>query len=713
MVLRAGEKFGNYELVKCLGQGSFGEVWLANWCARLTTTQVAIKFSRSQSVDINEIKREATLLAQVSNHPNIVKIYEANQYNNEIVIVTEFASDGSLETLLQNQGNNPVSIEKAYKLMNGMLAGLEELHKNQIIHRDLKPANILLKRDIAVIADFGLARLKTAINSGAAGTYAYMSPEAFGGSRIEQVDVWSMGVIFYELLTGRIPFPQQDPFSLMNSIIKDPVPAFPDSIPTPLQNVVKIALSKEIGKRYRSARAMQNALEEAWKLIQQSNLLAGFYSYNEEDLKVIDENFVPGKDATFGFHDSEIQDILMGQYRLLVPGVMMTNEQVYYLSDKLMFVQVKLASVKHYLKQVKHIKDLKVKDLNNNPDLLERIKSGVNIGESELRIAFESFNYHFISTLNILIKILGPTFEISYDLLQQYDNSGKEIIKILTEKKEINKYNKKGIDGLIEYIIRWRNWISSIFDWFNTATYEYPFISIGFTWDDKTQELTIPINETGRDLLEMLEETFNTLLFYCRDFVAGVLVSVLPPNIEAQDLTEEDKENIAKLWGMNLKDAYLKLGKDIISEYTPEGYTEARSQIATKYKELISGQSEKIVDISYNRFVSLYGRTNITKIEQPQPLDFIITKKDKAKFGVASYFIPDRIPFNIEDIFYKTKEENKRYCLSKIEIYFMSDSKISLKNFNKKFNLVNIREDIFDIFIGYVNNGKIKSLQKM
>src|SRR5205085_8138967 len=109
------------------------------------------------------------------------------------------------------------SIDIAIKIMFGILDGLEHLHTRQIIHRDLKPSNLLLQGHTPRIADFGISRIiKTTSQSiTIAGTYAYMAPEAFDGRRNEQTDIWAAGVIFYQMLTGRLPFPQKDPASLM------------------------------------------------------------------------------------------------------------------------------------------------------------------------------------------------------------------------------------------------------------------------------------------------------------------------------------------------------------------------------------------------------------------------------------------------------------------------------------------------------------------
>jgi serine/threonine protein kinase len=145
---------------------------------------------------------------------------------------------------------------------------LEHLHERGIIHRDLKPDNILLQREVPRLADFGIARiLKTTSQSTAAtGTPVYMPPEAFDGKRSVRTDIWSVGVIFYQLLTGCLPFPQTDMTSLLSAIItKEPEP-LPELISESIRSVVERALKKNLDERYQSASEMRRALRSASQL---------------------------------------------------------------------------------------------------------------------------------------------------------------------------------------------------------------------------------------------------------------------------------------------------------------------------------------------------------------------------------------------------------------------------------------------------------------
>ena len=264
-MLQAGSKIGPYVLISKLGKGGFGVVWLAERRTAITTTRVALKLPLDDEIDLSAVKREADLWVQASGHPNVLPIIEANIYDSQIVIVSEYAPGGSLVEWLARNGGSAPSLEQAAETISGILAGLGFLHSKQIIHRDLKPANVLLQEDIPRLADFGIARvLRTTQSSGfIAGTPAYMAPEAFDGERSVQTDLWSVGVIFYQLLTGRLPFPNPDLSALMKSIIINQPAPLPEHIPEPVKVVIERAMRKDTSQRFRSATEMRGALREA------------------------------------------------------------------------------------------------------------------------------------------------------------------------------------------------------------------------------------------------------------------------------------------------------------------------------------------------------------------------------------------------------------------------------------------------------------------
>lgn len=146
------------------------------------------------------------------------------------------------------------------------MSGLEHLHGRRIIHRDLKPDNILLREETPLLADFGIARVrKTDYLSEAIGTLPYMAPESFDGKITEQVDLWAVGVILYQLLSGQLPFSRNDTTAVIGAIVyQEPAP-LPVNIPLAIKDVVSVALQKDPQKRFRNAGEMRKALINSLK----------------------------------------------------------------------------------------------------------------------------------------------------------------------------------------------------------------------------------------------------------------------------------------------------------------------------------------------------------------------------------------------------------------------------------------------------------------
>lgn len=267
-MFQANQQIGNYFLIRELGRGGFGEVWLAERRTKLLTTKVAVKLPLDNQIDLNTVKQEACLWEQANGHPNVLPIIEADVYDGQAVIVSEYAPDGSLADLLRKQGKLPV--EQAVEMTLGILAGLEFLHSRRIIHRDLKPANILLQGETPRLADFGIARaLRTAMTSRSvnlAGTPAYMAPEAFDKKRNQQTDVWAVGVILYEILSGRLPFPEGNLIELVAAIANDEPESLPDEVPNRLKRIVKKALEKNPEHRYKTAAEMRGDVKQLAEL---------------------------------------------------------------------------------------------------------------------------------------------------------------------------------------------------------------------------------------------------------------------------------------------------------------------------------------------------------------------------------------------------------------------------------------------------------------
>ena len=263
-MLKPNDKIGQYQLLQKLGNGAFGEVWRAVKADALVSAEYAIKFAISDDVDLDAIKREAQVWKLASGHQNIIPIIEASIYDGQLVIVSEFARDGSLQGWLKRHDGRAPSLEAAVTMTDGILAGLEHLHAQRIIHRDLKPDNVLLQGATPRLADFGLSRVLKSSNSTnhIAGTISYMSPETFNGDRSEQADLWATAVILYQLVAGRLPFkkPGQMTEAEIYSILTEPPNPLPVGVPAGLQRFFARAFEKDPKKRFASAHRMRRRL---------------------------------------------------------------------------------------------------------------------------------------------------------------------------------------------------------------------------------------------------------------------------------------------------------------------------------------------------------------------------------------------------------------------------------------------------------------------
>ncbi len=248
-----------YRIIQKIGEGGMGVVYKAQ--DTKLDRPVALKFlppeltrdSDSRKRFIQEAKAAAAL-----NHPNITVIHEIGEDRGQTFIAMEFI-DG--RTLKQKMDEGHLEIEEAVNIVSQVAEGLKEAHEKGIIHRDVKPANIMLtKGGQAKIMDFGLAKLTVGAEltkpSMIMGTAAYMSPEQARGEDIDlRTDIWSLGTMFYEMLTGASPFPGDDTRATLHAILaKDPTPAssIRPNIPSFADHILNNTLAKERNERYQN-----------------------------------------------------------------------------------------------------------------------------------------------------------------------------------------------------------------------------------------------------------------------------------------------------------------------------------------------------------------------------------------------------------------------------------------------------------------------------
>lgn len=267
--LASGETIGRYSILNLLGKGGMGEVYLAHdgSLGRDVAIKILLPEFTSDREHVNRFKLEAKA-ASALNHPNILTIYEIGEDHDRLFIATEYLVGETLRSLISNK---VLTLGSSIKIAEQVASALTAAHKAGIIHRDIKPENVIIREDGFVkVLDFGLAKpsyidkdaektdLVDTREGVVMGSVAYMSPEQTRGSEVDpRTDLWSVGVILYEMLTGTTPFHGDSTADILANIIhKEPLPiseAVPNA-PTELYRIVKKSLRKEADERYQDAR---------------------------------------------------------------------------------------------------------------------------------------------------------------------------------------------------------------------------------------------------------------------------------------------------------------------------------------------------------------------------------------------------------------------------------------------------------------------------
>ena len=270
MSLSSDTKLGPYEIQSPLGAGGMGEVYLATQTnlARPVAIKVLSSVFVSDTERLRRFEQEARA-ASALNHPNIISIYDVGRENDIAYIAMEFVDGRTLRVLLES---GPLSIRKALQLACQVADGLAKAHSAGIVHRDLKPENIMVAKDGFVkLLDFGLAKLMPRAESSSntrtatvwdshpgaiLGTAGYMSPEQARGAELDyRSDIFSLGLILYELVTGTAPFRRDSTAQTLAAIIEDELPPLTDAnckAPMPLRWVIERCLAKDPEERYSS-----------------------------------------------------------------------------------------------------------------------------------------------------------------------------------------------------------------------------------------------------------------------------------------------------------------------------------------------------------------------------------------------------------------------------------------------------------------------------
>ncbi len=271
MNLTVGQVVAGYRILSVLGKGGMGVVYRA--LDEGLDRDVALKVIKPELTrdeqSIQRFKREARVLAKLKN-PHIVGVHELRRTDEGFFIVMEYVDGGDLSELLQGV---PLPVSQTLNITKQLLHALEKAHSAGVIHRDIKPQNIMISSTGDVkVTDFGLAKLSSpetviTVTTGILGTMNYMSPEQLRGEELDhRTDLWSLGVVFYEMLFGHLPFEAPYEAALMYTILNQEV-EIPESmradLPSKLAEILLKALQKDREMRFQNASEMLRDLERA------------------------------------------------------------------------------------------------------------------------------------------------------------------------------------------------------------------------------------------------------------------------------------------------------------------------------------------------------------------------------------------------------------------------------------------------------------------
>jgi polar amino acid transport system substrate-binding protein len=268
----SGKSLGQYQIIESIGKGGMAEIFRAYQPSvkREVVVKVLSEALRDDPGFVKQFTQEVDVIAHLQ-HPHIIPIYDFGQHNEDLYIVMAYMRGGTLaDRIDQTQGG--LRDEETIHLLDLIANGLDYAHSKDIVHRDLKPNNILMdEQNNPYIADFGLAKFTEGkielTNTMMTGTAAYMAPEiAQHGKSTKRSDTYALGIILFEMLTGKLPYQGKTPYKVLSAHVHQPIPKIhelrPD-LPEPVQAVIDKAIAKDPANRFSTSRELASALKRA------------------------------------------------------------------------------------------------------------------------------------------------------------------------------------------------------------------------------------------------------------------------------------------------------------------------------------------------------------------------------------------------------------------------------------------------------------------
>lgn len=361
-----------YEIIKSIGEGGMANVYLAY--DTILDRRVAIKVLRGDLSNdekfVRRFQREALSASSLS-HPNIVEMYDVGEYNGIYYIVMEYIEGKTLKQLIKKRG--ALTLSEAIDIMLQITDGISQAHDSYIIHRDLKPQNIMIKEDGTIkITDFGIAM---ALNStqltqtnSVMGSVHYLPPEqASGKGSTIRSDIYSMGILFYEILTGTLPFKGDNAVEIALKQMRDEIPSVRKknpAIPQSVENVILKATAKNPKNRYSDAKEMHADLLTVLNddRINEAKLVFKYPEHEvDENTKTISTIKTKTDQKLKNEDNEEVANIIEPDDKVIKK----TNKVIWILGSIFALLAIILVSVFLILPYFTKIPDVKIPDVSN------------------------------------------------------------------------------------------------------------------------------------------------------------------------------------------------------------------------------------------------------------------------------------------------------------------------------------------------------------
>ena len=373
MIIKGQKISDRYEFIRSIGEGGMANVYLAHDI--ILDRDVAIKVLRGDLANdekfVRRFQREALAASSLS-HPNIVEMYDVGEDNGNYYIVMEYVDGKTLKQVIKKRGS--LTLSEAIDIMLQLTDGISHAHDSYIIHRDLKPQNILIKDDGTIkITDFGIAMAMnstqlTQTNS-VMGSVHYLPPEqASGKGSTIRSDIYSMGILFYEILTGKLPFKGENAVEIALKHMRDPLPSVRSqnpAIPQSIENIILKATAKNPKNRYHDAKEMHEDLLTALNedRVNEPKYVYPYPEHDQDDSKVVVA--IKKKQESKPEKEKEDEDSTEEIVRQIEEDetIKKTNRWIWILSAVLAFIIVIVAAIFLIIPAVTAIPDVVVPDV--------------------------------------------------------------------------------------------------------------------------------------------------------------------------------------------------------------------------------------------------------------------------------------------------------------------------------------------------------------